>query len=167
MTQSEALELLLAAYSGYYNINRETPAAPFAAEAEFRLHDEQFFLIRSAKISEADTREFVFFALADTLDMETFRMLDSAAWETGLSRVELTRNHRNSDVILYILAERIPEEVRRAVRKTRHYRSYRFGLRGWSSSRLLAFDLTDMMAVHNAQGDNLRKVTESTLLKNC
>lgn len=165
MTQSEALDRLLKAYSGYYNINRETPAAPFAAEAEFRLHDEQFFLIRSAKISEADTREFVFFALADVLDMETFRMLDSTAWETGLSRVELTGNHRNSDVILFILARHIPEEVKRLVRKTRHYKSYHFGLKGWSSGRVLACDLTDLTAVHNARGDILRKVVENTLFK--
>ena len=163
MTHSEALDRLLAAYSGYYNINRETPAAPFAAEAVFNLHDEQFFLIRSAKISEADTREFVFFALADTLDMETFRRLDSAAWETGLSRVELTRNHRNTDVNLFILARHIPEEVKREVRKTRHYKSYRFGLRGWSSGRLIACDLTERTAVHNARGDNLLQVVKSTL----
>ena len=162
MTQREALDMLLKAYSGYYNINTETPAEPFAAEAEFRLHDEQYFLIRSAKISEADSREHVFFALADTLDMDSFRQLDAAAWETGLSRVELSRYHRNTDVILYILADHIPEDVRHAVRKTRHYKSYRFGLQGWSSCRLLAYDLSERTAVHNAQGDNLRKVVENS-----
>lgn len=163
MTRQEALEKLLTAHSGYYTINRENPSAPFAAEAEFRLHDEQFFLIRSAKISEVDSREYVFFALTDTLDPETFRKLEETAWKTGLSRVELTAFHRNSDVSLYILAKRIPAEVRRMVKKSRRYKSYRFGLQGWSASRLLAWDLSDNTVVHNARGSNLRQVTDSIM----
>ena len=57
----QALEQVLDAYKKYYTINRETPVSPFLAEAEFRLHDEQYFLIRSARISEVDSRELVFF----------------------------------------------------------------------------------------------------------
>ena len=44
MDRREALEKVLKAYEGYYNVKREQPEPPFAAEAEFRLHDENYFL---------------------------------------------------------------------------------------------------------------------------
>ena len=40
---SAALEKLLSAHQRYYTINRDTPAAPFSAEAEFQVHDERYF----------------------------------------------------------------------------------------------------------------------------
>ncbi|MBQ9827809.1 MAG: hypothetical protein IJM62_03915, partial [Lachnospiraceae bacterium] len=68
MDRQEALDKILLSYKGYYDINTETPAAPFAAEAIFSLHDEKYFLVKSAKLSEADIKEYVYFASVDRLD---------------------------------------------------------------------------------------------------
>ena len=54
---SEALDQVLEAYKRYYTIDRDTPTAPFDAEAVFDMHGEQYFLIKSAKITDIDSRE--------------------------------------------------------------------------------------------------------------
>ena len=79
MTKEDVLEKALRSYSAYYDVNRETPEAPFAAEAVFHSHSSTYFLTRSATIGEAESNEYVFFALTDLLDKETFQRLDSAA----------------------------------------------------------------------------------------
>ena len=62
MNTTEILEKLLRSYSVYYDIQRENVTEPFAAEANFHTHDEQYFLVRSATISEAESNEYVYFA---------------------------------------------------------------------------------------------------------
>ncbi|MCR5162088.1 MAG: hypothetical protein K6C06_09985, partial [Lachnospiraceae bacterium] len=107
----EALEQLCKAYSGYYTIDRENPAEPFAAEAEFRMHDEQYFLIKAAKYTEYDSNEFVYVALPEHLDPKNFAELDARAWELGTKKVEPKKNHRNSDVTLIILTDTMDPET--------------------------------------------------------
>ena len=51
------LEKVLRSFRAYYNIDRETPAEPFDAEASFDMRDEQYFLTKSARISQSDSHE--------------------------------------------------------------------------------------------------------------
>ena len=73
MTAMEALEKLLPSYVRYYNIKREDVTPPFSAEAEFYTHDEAYFLFKEAKMSESESREFVFFATTEHLDANTLK----------------------------------------------------------------------------------------------
>ena len=154
----EALERLLKTFEAYYTVNRETPAEPFRAEAEFRMHDEQYFLIKSAKVTEYDSREFLFFAVTDRLTAELYETLDERAWEEGLSRVEVKPNHRNTDISLLILADRVDPEAAALIRKRRRYKSYRFGFRGWSAYKVIAYDLESGTTVQNRMGDAMRQI---------
>ncbi len=158
MDTTEALDKLLCSFEAYYDIEREHPQEPFAAEAEFSLHDEQYFLVRSARISEVDSKEFVYFATAQKLDASTLAMLDERAWESGIGKVHPHAEHRNSDVILIILAEQIDDEAFARVPKLRHYKSYRHGLHGWSHYRLIAIELSTGRTACNRQGRDLRRL---------
>ncbi len=158
MEKAEALAKLLRSYERYYDINADNPMEPFAAQAEFSLHEEQYFLTKSARISEVDSKEYVYFATNDLLDMQTFEMLDSRAWEDGIGRVEPHKDHRNSDVILIILADRIDPEVMRCIRRTKHYKSYRHGLHGWSHYKLAVIELSTGKTAANRQGRDLKKL---------
>lgn len=154
----EALDQLCRAYSGYYTIDRETPSEPFAAEAEFRMHDEQYFLIKAAKYSEYDSNEFVYVALQDHLDPESFAALDARAWELGIKKVRPKQNHKNSDVTLIILTDTMDPAAELLVRKAKHYQSYGFlGLRGWSHYRVIVYDLSNGTLTHNRMGETLRE----------
>ena len=54
MTSKEALQTLLKSYWRYYNVKDEGVEEPFAAEAEFLSQDVQYFLVKSAKLGEAE-----------------------------------------------------------------------------------------------------------------
>ena len=158
MTATEALERLLRSYVQYYDILREGVEPPFTAEAVFHTHDTQYVLLKSAAISEAESHEYVFFAAAENMDLEGVNRLDETAWDRGLSRVKPHSNHRNSDVTLIILAEHITPEAMAAVKKLRHYKSYRFGFQGWSNYRLIALETTSGLLACNRQGQSLKKL---------
>ncbi len=158
MDQKEALNRFLRAFEAYYNVRREEIEPPFDAEAEFHSHDEQFFLVRSATISEAESNDYVYFASRDLLDEELLRRLDETAWERGLARVKPHANHRNSDITLIILADTITEGAAALAPKLRRYKSYRFSFQGWTHYRLLAVELSSGRAYTNRQGRDLKKL---------
>ena len=87
MDLQNALDKLLPAFQGYYTLKTEQIKAPFQAEATFRSRNEQYFLLKSARISEADSNEFVYFHTTDYLDSPTLADLDSCAWERGIGQV--------------------------------------------------------------------------------
>ena len=158
------LEKLLEAFGRYYDVITDQPEKPFDAEAEFRMHDEQYFLLRSAKLTESDTREILFFAETEELLPDLFQMLDQAAWETGLGRAQIRANHQFTDIGLIILAKTIPEETQKLIRKTNRTKSYLLGLRGYSRYRLIAYDLTQQRIVRNRMADTLEQVIRNTLM---
>lgn len=178
MRAAAMLEKLLRAYGDYYDVTRLDPPGGveagssgaesdssllFAAEAAFHSHEEQYFLVRSARIAEAESHEYVFFALEDTLTANRLLELDAAAWERGVSRAVPHKDHRNTDVALIVLAERIEPEALALVPKRKHYRSYRWGFQGWSHFLLFAVEASTGRCVWNRQGQRLRKLIQSNI----
>lgn len=161
MNTQEALEKLLRAYGDYYDVNREDPTPPFAAEAVFHSHDERFFLIKSAKLSESESHEYVFFAVEETLTAERLKELVDIAWNTGTGRVEPYESHQCSDVLVEILADSISPEAMKLIPKLRRYKSYRYTLHGWSHFRLFAMEVSSGKLVFNRQGRRLKKIFQS------
>ena len=154
----EVLERILRSYTRYYRINRETPTEPFIAEADFDMHGEEYFLIKSAKISEVDSREYVFFAETPLLDDNSLSEFDEKAWQTGMDRVVAKANHRNSDVVLIILAERFADGIEKEIKRKKHYKSYLWGIHGWSNYRLVAYELSSGRTAANRLGNDLKKL---------
>ena len=154
----ETLERLLQSYSHYYNIKRESSVPEFCAEAEFKLFDEQYFLVRSARLSESNSRELLFFAKVDVLDAKKAAELAVTAWEEGMRRVEPGPNHRCTDISLVIIAGETTPEVAAAVKKIKKTQSYKFGFQGYSHLRLAVYDLSKSTVMRNRMGDTLEKV---------
>ncbi len=160
MNRKEALESLLDAHGGYYNVNRETPTEPFDAEATFLMHNERYFLLKSAKVSETDAGEHIFFATSSHLTAEELGTFVERAWEIGLERVEPGPNHKNTDVILYVLADETEEGIRKCVRKHKFYQGYKFGFHGYSHFKLVVHDLSNGTTHYNRLGEDRRKVID-------
>lgn len=158
MTVDEALQTLLKSYKRYYNIKTEDVAGPFAAEAVFHTHDEQYFLVKAARLAEADAHEYVFFATAPELELPDIQSLDEAAWTEGLSRVIPHANHRSSDITLIVLAEHISDDAVRFIRKLKRYKSYRHTLQGWSNYSVVALETSTGGFFCNRRGKNLKKL---------
>ncbi|MBR5896037.1 MAG: hypothetical protein IKZ39_00270 [Lachnospiraceae bacterium] len=158
MNREEKLESVLKSYMRFYNIKREDVTEPFAAEAEFISHNEQYFLLKSAKIADIDSNEFVFFASEESLSAEKLAELDAKAWETGLSRVTPGPGHRNSDVTLIVIADTIDEDAFKLAKKLKHSKSYKFTFHGWSNYKLIAIDLTNNRLTYNRLGRTLKGI---------
>ena len=142
MEHSQAIEKILPAFQQYYTIKEDNITPPFCAEAEFRSHNEQYFLVRSAHIADIDSNEFVYFASLPELDNSKLEELVSAAWQSGLEKVRPHEGHRNSDITLIILADKISEETKIKIKKTKLYKSYKFSFHGWSHFKLTVADLS-------------------------
>lgn len=158
MNNNEILEKLFCSFQVYYDVRQEGIAPPFVAEAVFQTHDEQFFLVKSAVISEAESREYVYFASVECLDLETLLELDKSAWTRGMEKVRPHGSHRNTDVALIIVAEKITEDAFAQVSKLRHYQSYRLGFHGWSNYRLVAIEQSSKRAAYNRLGKSFKKL---------
>lgn len=158
MKVTEAIERLICSFDVYYNVKRENVEPPFVAEAEFHSHDEQYFLIKSAKISEAESNEYVYFATVKHLQEETLYNLDAAAWNTGLSKIIPHKNHRNSDIVLFIIADEMDSDVYKKIPKINHYKSYRFSLQGWTNYQLVAIESSSGRMFCNHQGQRWEKL---------
>ena len=160
MTLQETLDKILPSFQRYYDIAKEAPA-PFAALAEFHSHDEQYFLIKSARLSESDSHEYIYFATVDLLDEATLKELDEKAWEIGFAKVNPHPDHRNTDITLFIIADQITEGAFSMVPKIKRYKSYKFGFQGWTHYRLVAFEHTSGRAAYNRQGESLKKLVRN------
>ena len=160
MTAREALPSLLKSFVRYYDIKDEGVEPPFAAEALFSSHDEQFFLIKQVKLSEAESKEFVFFGVSEHLTLDEAKMLDEAAWSRGLSRVTPHDGHRNSDVVLIILTDQVDADAAAYLKKCKRYESYKRTLHGWSHYRVIVRDMSTGKVTFNRMGRTLKKVLE-------
>lgn len=163
MSVDEILEKLYHSFRVYYNVKQEGVEPPFVAEAQFHTHDEQFFLVKSAVISEAESQEYLYIAAEETLDLDKLLFLDQEAWRRGISNVKPHASHRNTDVALIILADQITEEAFSRIPKLRHYQSYRFGFQGWSNYRMAAIELSTGRAVYNRLGKSFKKLVSNIL----
>lgn len=158
MNPTEALEKLLPSYTRYYDVKKENVTEPFTAEAEFHAHNEQYVLVKAAKIAEIDSNEYVFFGTQDNLTAETFNKMDSASWGTGLSRVNPAEGHRNSDVTLVIICNTLEDTLKKQIKKTKHSKTYKWGIRGWSNFNLIVCELSTSKLYYNRLGGNYKKL---------
>ena len=163
MSTDETLSALLPLFERYYNINTENVREPFVAEAVFESHNEQYYLVKAAKVANIDMNEYVYFAKCDELEADVFRMLDETAWERGISNVTPSYDHRSTDITLIIVAGHISEDIKKQIRKKRRYKSWKWGFNGWSNYRLVAVGCSEGMAYYNHQGRALKKLVAQIL----
>ena len=61
MNSNGAIEKIYQSFERYYTVSTQNVEAPFVAEAVFKSHNEQYFLIKAAKVADIDSNDFVFF----------------------------------------------------------------------------------------------------------
>lgn len=168
MNLSDLTDRILRSYERYYNIKRDGDVIPpFVAEAVFHSHNEHYVLVKSAKLSEQESNEFVFFASEEALDAATVARLDEKAWNEGLSRVVPHSCHRNSDITLVIVAETVSKEAVSCIKKLHHYKSYRMGFQGWSNYRIIVLENSSGLLTYNRQGRELKKLFRKIIKNSC
>lgn len=152
------LEKLLHSFERYYNVRTDDLSAPFSATAEFHSHGEQYFLVKSAKLAEVDSNEYVYFIEENLLSTSRLSELSSLAWERGLAKVRPHSAHRNSDITLIIISEKISPDSFKQIKKCNLHKSYKLGFYGWSNLRIMAYETSTGRAVTNRYGSDLKKL---------
>ena len=165
LTREEQFEKLLNAYRCYYDVTREFPVGDFVfpAMAEFHSRSEKYVLVKKAKIWGMEMNEYVYFLLADRLEPEMLRHAVDLAREDGLGRIKPHSEHMYSHVSLSIIAQEIPEETVRLIRRYRFHKNFRLSLHGWMEFRIAAFDRSSGRLISNPAGKDVRKTLEQNL----
>lgn len=161
--EKDAFDRLLGAFERYYNVKKNDVESPFCAEAEFHSHTEQYFLVKDAKLSESDSNEFVFFCNTTELNDNNLVELCQTAWSRALDRVVPGWGHRNSDVSVIILSEKIDQNTLKLAKKINFYKSYKFGFWGFSRLKLIAAELSTGRLCYNRFGADYKKTLNNIL----
>ena len=163
MELTEAINKILPAFEQYYTVKKDNVTPPFCSEAEFRSHNEQYFLVRSAHIADIDSNEFVYFADPQELTDAKLEELINAAWNAGLVKVHPHEGHRNSDVTLLIFTKSLSPETAQTIKKTKLYKSYKFSFHGWSHFKLAVCNVSTMEIFSNRQGKDFAKLIKKNI----
>lgn len=163
MECNEALQKVLHSFEQYYTVKTDGIAEPFCALAEFHAHGEQYFLVRSAKVADIDSNEYVFFAQTQNLSQEQLLSLNDAAWQQGLEFIKPYFGHRNSDISLVVFSQNAEEDTKKSVKKINHYKSYKFGFYGFSAYNFVLFDFSSQQLFSNWRGKNLKNNLQKIL----
>ncbi len=91
MNRADALDKILLSYRRYYDIKKEGVKPPFIAEAAFASHNEQYYLVKAAKVADVDSYEYVYIASDERLTLSKLMELDKASWEDGMSKLSFAR----------------------------------------------------------------------------
>ncbi len=167
LKRDEIFEKLMESYSVYYNITRydDKDKADFDAEAVFDSKGEQYFLIKAAKVAEMNTAEYVYFKKIGKLSADVLKELDIKAWEQGISHVDPSPRHKNTDAVLIVVADSIDEDAMALVKSLKHSKNYRFALHGYSNYRLVAIEASEGKAYFNKQACILMGLVGNILVR--
>lgn len=136
---------------------------PFAAEAVFDSKGEQYFLIKAAKVAQVNTAEYVYFVKEDELTEEALKEYDIKAWTEGIAHVNPCPEHKNTDVVLIIIAKSITGEAKECVKKLSHSKNYKMALHGYSNYRLVAVETDSGIAYFNRRARILKGLVGNIL----
>lgn len=163
MDLDEVFEKIKPAFIQYYDIKAENVEQPFFCEAEFSAETEQYLLVKSAKISESESNEFVYFAKSENLTQIELKNLSETAWSRGLSKITPYYGHRNSDVKLIIICKTIEPNLEKIIKATKFYKSYHFTLYGWSHFKLGVICTEKEAVFTNKMGSEFKKLFSKLL----
>ena len=157
LTRQEAQDKLLKVYKSYYNIHRfdggesavrdggpvkgrtdeevklyiEQKDYPLIARCDFFEHSQKYVISRKAELWAADREEFLYLFNVPELTMEIFEKWKAYVCEDGMERINVGPGHMYTYLTAVFLCDSCDNNVIRAIRKTRIYKSFHFSLHGW------------------------------------
>lgn len=175
MKQSTAfLNLVLPSYAGTFDLFRPFSfhGTEYPAYGSFWSHNEKFLLTKEMKLWETDNREYIFFIEAETLDETVLAQTDSLLREhvepelvRGGQKVPPANHMYSYMTVIFMTENPISEAVQEKIRRYSFARTYRFSIRGYSETRLLAVNLSDGQMVFNKESKALLPLYQKVMDK--
>lgn len=163
MNTEEIFDTISEAYEGYYNIERDDCVEPFDAVGYLSNEAQQYFLVKAAHIASINSYEYVYFKKCPKLDDALLKELDGKAWEDGISRVKPSTDHKNTDVALIVITDKVADDVKGNIDEYKHSKNYKLGLYGFSNYRLVVIEAPTGLILTNRRGRDLTDFIAHTI----
>ena len=143
-TRETAVNALLEGYRPYFNITMfEGERKPLTAICEFFEHSEKYVLSRQAKLWTANCEEFVYLFDVERLTKDVYERCRDQAYEDGMKRANIGPGHMCTYITPVFVCDSCEEEARKAVKKCRIYKSFRFSLHGWMDFHVAVLEVSE------------------------
>ena len=109
----------------------EQKGYPLIARCDFFEHSQKYVISRKAELWAADREEFLYLFNVPELTMEIFEKCKAYVCEDGMERINVGPGHMYTYLTAIFLCDSCDNNVIRAIRKTRIYKSFHFSLHGW------------------------------------
>lgn len=166
MTGQDFLEKLINSYQSAFDIERpfDINGDIYDAYASFNVSSAKYVLIKKAELWRADCYEHTFFARKDVLleeDLDRFKNEIVEYIEPQLVRegeATAKKDHMYTYITgIFVVEDGITDELRKAMRKFKFFKNYKFGIRGYCEARLLVFDMKNKKVLGNPAARELVK----------
>lgn len=163
-TRETAIARLLKSYQSYYNITLfEEEGTPLTARCDFFEHSEKYVLSKRAELWSADSEEFLYILDIPHLTLEAYETWRDYVYEDGMARIHVGPGHMYSFITPVFICDCCDEDARRALKKCRIYKSFRFSLHGWMDYHAAVVDLGKNRIDANRSGHTVAKSLKKIL----
>lgn len=174
MKTADYLDRLLERYSGTFDIfqpyvihGKEYPAYGY-----FYSHTEKYILVREANMWSADSYEHILFIRAQEVDQalidEAYAVVKDYMEPTLVRKGEAlpAEGHMYSYLTVSLIVEKpLSRQMKRAVRRFKFEKGYRFNMRGFSQAHIVCATMEDEKVHTNYTGRRSKKLYRDIFLK--
>ena len=155
------LEIVTDAYSAYYTIlpvEEGQEELPLAFRAEYKVSDEQYFLVKSANIWRNQKCEYCYVFSAPAFDPALAEKCIDFSLREMLPKVKPHKEHQYTNCKVILIADSLDEETVRTVKKKKFSKSYGpLSIYGYTELLCAAVDLSGKKTYANRIGQDLEK----------
>ncbi|MGL5694718.1 MAG: hypothetical protein ACRCXA_11615, partial [Peptostreptococcaceae bacterium] len=131
---------------------------------EYILTNTRYFLSKDKVIDSYENKEYIFAKTMDNLSKKN--LLDNILpfAEYAIDNIVQTDNKHMSTVItLFFSTNHIDPQMRKIVKKYKNRKSYKLGLRGYASTRLILFNSETKEIIYNKESRDVIKFYKEVL----
>ena len=123
---------------------------------EFLLTNSKFFLNKDKIIYAYENNEYIFAKKVNKLSKEYLikNILPFAEYAMD-NIVKTSENHMSSVITLFLSSNSIDPDLEKYIRKYKKRKSYKFGLRGYASTRLILFNNFKKELIYNSESKDI------------
>lgn len=115
----------------------------FDLAARSTVRNEAYLLLKTTVMYAFENNEYCFVKTVEALDSATLDQMETALIKAAESFVKPSEEHMSTTFTGVLISETpIDKEIIRRVERFKKQKSYFFGLKGWSSFRLVLVDLS-------------------------
>ena len=158
MERAHFIEVLEDSFTAYYDIaekNNELDL-PLAFSALYFSRDERYWLSKKITVWANETNEHAYVFSAESFYPELADKCIEYAINDMLPKVKPHKEHQFTNVKVILVADSLPAETKKFVKKKAFTKSYNHSLHGFTNLHAAAVDLSEEKAYPNRAGHELK-----------